>query len=270
MKLLVQSSIFVLCAFTAPVSAQSTLENVVKVDIIPGWDTGKDGVRMAGLRIQMAPGWKTYWRAPGDAGIPPQFDWSSSRNLSGVHVHWPTPQVFHQSGMRSIGYSDTVVLPLSLAADHVDRDITLNGQIEIGVCSDICIPYAVNVSGVVPHGVNLRNGQIAASIAQMPYTATEADVESTTCAVTPTSDGINLTATVTLPSTGGSEVAVIEAGNAHIWTSEPLLNRQGKTVTASADMIHVNGDAFAIDRSAVTITILGSKRAVEIKGCNAG
>jgi DsbC/DsbD-like thiol-disulfide interchange protein len=270
MKHLLRSSFLAVFALTSPVFAQSGLDNVVQVDIVPGWDANDGNVRMAGLRIKMAPGWKTYWRAPGDAGIPPQFDWSGSRNLAGVHVHWPTPKVFHQSGMRSIGYDNTVVLPLSLSPDTTGKDITLKGDIEIGICADICIPYAVTVSGTVPHGVSTRDGQIAASIAQAPYSAKEAGVTSATCSITPLSDGVSLTATLEMPSTGGAEVAVIEAGNAHIWTSEPTLKRRGQTVTAIADMMHVSGDAFALDRSAVVITILGRKHAVEIKGCTAG
>jgi DsbC/DsbD-like thiol-disulfide interchange protein len=270
MKKLLQSSVLTLLALNLPALAQSGLDDVVQVDILPGWDSNDGTTRMAGLRIKMAPGWKTYWRAPGDAGIPPQFDWSGSSNLSGVHVHWPTPQVFHQSGMRSIGYDNMVVLPLTLQPNTQGKDIALYGNIDIGVCSEICIPYSVTVTGTIPHGVTTRDGQIAASIAQAPYSASEAGVTSATCAVTPTSDGVNLTATIKVPSTGGAEVAVIEAGNDHIWTSEPKVQRRGRTVTATADMMHVNGDAFALDRSSVVITILGRKHAVEIKGCTAG
>lgn len=270
MKTLLQSSFLALIALNSPVTAQSGLDNVVEVDILPGWDSNDGTTRMAGLRIKMAPGWKTYWRTPGDAGIPPRFDWSGSSNLSGVDVYWPTPQVFHQNGMRSIGYDNTVVLPLSLRPNTNGKDIALNGSIDIGICADICIPYSVTVAGTIPHGVTTRDGQIAASIAQTPFSASEAGVTSATCAITPISDGVNLTATIKVPSTGGTEVAVIEAGNDHIWTSEPQVQRRGQTVTASADMMHVSGDAFALDRSAVVITILGQKHAVEIKGCTAG
>jgi DsbC/DsbD-like thiol-disulfide interchange protein len=51
--------------------------------------TVKDGALEAGIEIRLAPGWKTYWRYPGDSGIPPRFDWSNSRNVAGATVAFP-------------------------------------------------------------------------------------------------------------------------------------------------------------------------------------
>ena len=70
-----------------------------------GWQM-QNGHHMAGLSLQLAPDWKTYWRAPGEAGIPPLFDWSGSTNVQSVRVHWPSPVVFHLNGMQTIGYHD--------------------------------------------------------------------------------------------------------------------------------------------------------------------
>src|SRR6056297_1113481 len=89
----------------APASAHAEAAmpaDVVRAEVLPGWTTGA-GTRMAALRLTLAPGWKTYWRAPGDAGIPPAFDWSGSRNLKGVAFHWPAPDVFQSYGIRTIG-----------------------------------------------------------------------------------------------------------------------------------------------------------------------
>ncbi|MCX8508161.1 MAG: protein-disulfide reductase DsbD family protein, partial [Rhodobacteraceae bacterium] len=68
-------------ALAAPLAqAQPVPDNLLKAEILPGWRT-ESGSQMAALRLTMAPGWKTYWRAPGDAGIPPRFDWTGSANL---------------------------------------------------------------------------------------------------------------------------------------------------------------------------------------------
>ena len=64
------------------------LDEVVSASVLTGWRM-ENGHHMAALRITLAPGWKTYWRAPGEAGIPPRFDWTGSDNLSAVTVHWP-------------------------------------------------------------------------------------------------------------------------------------------------------------------------------------
>ena len=79
-------------------------------DVVTGWRDG--ATHVAGLTIRMAPGWHTYWRAPGDAGIPPDFNWSGSANVRDVRVHFPVPEVFEDNGLRSIGYMDQVTFPL--------------------------------------------------------------------------------------------------------------------------------------------------------------
>ena len=100
-------------ALRPALAAATPPEDLVRAEILPGWQDG-EGRHVAGLRLTMAPGWKTYWRAPGDAGIPPEFDWTGSHGVAGVEVRWPVPQVFDQSGMQSIGYHDEVVLPLEI------------------------------------------------------------------------------------------------------------------------------------------------------------
>src|SRR6056297_1939284 len=95
----------VLLCMAGPARAQGGLPGeVVRAEILGGWVT-ESGTRIVGLRLSLAPGWRTYWSVPGDAGIPPQFDWSGSDNLVGVRVHWPAPTVFETYGMRTAGYA---------------------------------------------------------------------------------------------------------------------------------------------------------------------
>src|SRR6056297_2127380 len=89
-------------SLASPGSAQSA-DDMVNVSVLPGWQMS-DGRHMAALRFSREDGWKTYWRAPGDAGIPPRFDWSGSGNLARVALHWPAPKVFDSYGLRTVGY----------------------------------------------------------------------------------------------------------------------------------------------------------------------
>ena len=66
----------------------------------------------AGVEIRLKPGWHTYWRYPGDAGVPPRFDFQGSQNLKSVDVLWPAPQRMTEAGMTAIGYDRDVILPL--------------------------------------------------------------------------------------------------------------------------------------------------------------
>ena len=67
-----------------------------------------------GLEFRMAPGWKIYWRSPGDAGFPPTIDWSRSTNLAAVAIDWPVPQRYEIFGLTTYVYQDSVILPLSV------------------------------------------------------------------------------------------------------------------------------------------------------------
>lgn len=237
-------------------------------EVLQGW-LQADGTRVAAIRLKLAPGWKTYWRSPGDAGIPPLFDWSNSRNMQDVSITWPTPSVFDQSGMRSIGYSNEVVIPLHVTPKQADEPIRLRAHMQLGVCSDICVPEELTFDTLLDGSAQKPTPVVAAAMAARPYSASEAGVQSVTCALRPTAQGMEITAALTLPHTGGAEVVVIEAGQPGIWVSEADIARRGNVLTAQADMA-ANGQVLALDRSAIRFTVLGSDMAVDIQGCAAG
>ena len=98
-------------------------------------------VLLGGIAFQLEPGWKTYWRTPGDSGVPPRFDFSKSENVEAVTVLWPAPQKFADGADgHSIGYHDQVVLPLRIVAKNADKPVTLRAQINYAICQKICIP----------------------------------------------------------------------------------------------------------------------------------
>lgn len=238
-------------------------------ELIDGWQQA-DGSRVGAVRITLEPGWKTYWRAPGDAGIPPDFSWQGSDNLDGVAVTWPAPKVFSDNGMYSVGYSDQVTLPITIAPRDTAAPVEINLTMSIGVCKDICIPETLHVRGMLAAQTATPAPIIAAALSERPYTAAEAGARGATCALQPTADGLQITANLTLPSAGGKEHVVIEAGRADIWVSEAKTTRNGDTLTAVADMVPNNGSAVGLDRSAIRFTVLGQSHAVDIRGCTAG
>lgn len=254
-------------ALTAPASAQA-LDGVVQLDILDGGKTAK-GTYLGALRLTLKDGWKTYWRAPGDAGIPPQFDWNGSQNVGDVSITWPAPSIFVQNGLQSIGYADQLVLPVEITPRDPAKPVTLRGDMDLGVCKDVCIPEQLAFDHTLDADA-ARNPAIAAALAQRPYSASEARVSATHCHLTPTSDGMRIEARVTMPSAGGREVAVIEPGNPTLWASQPDTTRQGDTLIATSEVISASGGPFALDRSEIRITVLGANHAVDIQGCSAG
>ncbi|MBK1635568.1 protein-disulfide reductase DsbD domain-containing protein [Rhodovulum adriaticum] len=250
-----------------PVAAGSPEGQILHAELLPGWQT-EDGTYMAGLRLDLAPGWKTYWRAPGDAGIPPRFDWSGSQNLVGVQVHWPAPKVFISNGMRTIGYDSQVVLPVELTPAKPGEPIALRAHMELGVCHDICMPMDLRLDSALPtEGRGWQQEPIRAALDARPVSAEQAHVGQVRCEVEPIADGLRLTAKIDMPTLGPDEAAVFELPDPSIWVSEAQTARQGMRVVARADLVPVTGQPFALDRSAVRITVLGEERAVDIRGC---
>src|SRR5712664_501682 len=98
-------------------------------------------VLLGGIAFQLQPGWKTYWRTPGDSGVPPRFDFSKSENIEAVTVMWPAPLKFDDgAGGVSLGYHDQTVLPLRIVPKSADRPVTLRAAISYAVCEKLCIP----------------------------------------------------------------------------------------------------------------------------------
>jgi len=256
-----------LAALTGAVRAQPP-EDMVQIEILPGW-VAEDGSRIVGLRLRLAPGWKTYWRSPGDAGIPPLFDWSGSENIAAAHLHWPAPHVFEQFGMQSIGYSGDVVIPIALDPVTPGAAQRMVGAVDIGVCHDICVPVHFAFDLALPTGGRRDPGIIAALIDQ-PATAAVAGVSGAQCAAEQTDSGLRLTARLTLPPTGGTEFVVVEAGDPAIWVSQADTLREGADLVASVDLSRSDGGAMALDRESLRFTVLGDDRVVDIVGCTAG
>lgn len=96
---------------------------------------------LAGVEIKLNPGWHTYWRDPGDTGVPPTFDFSGSDNVKSATVLWPAPQRFSDgAGGTSIGYVDHVILPVQVAPKDAATPSSLHLKLGYAVCGSLCIP----------------------------------------------------------------------------------------------------------------------------------
>lgn len=255
-------------ALSLPSALAASPSEMAQVEVLPGWEQA-DGTRVVGLHITLPPGWKTYWRAPGDAGIPPMIDLSGSSNVHAMAPEWPTPKVFSNNGMNSVGYRDGVVLPVILTPQQPGVPITLSGELQIGICKDICVPAELPFDAALPAGPGEADPLLSAALADRPMSGAEAGLGRIQCTVSVTEDGLALDAQFLLPSTGGDEYAVVETRDPQVWVAEAETRRDGNMLQVRTEMIHVEGGAFALDRSGIRITVLGSQRAVDIQGCPA-
>ncbi|WP_168193200.1 protein-disulfide reductase DsbD domain-containing protein [Rhodophyticola sp. CCM32] len=252
----------------APVSAQfagQSLDEVVQVRLLEGWRSEANH-HMAAIHITMAPGWKTYWRAPGQGGIPPRLRLDPVEGVDGMSIHWPRPEVFFNNGMRSIGYHGDVILPLEFMVSE-NGTFLIEGQIDLGVCQDVCMPVTVDLEGVLSPG-GRRDPLIAAALSDRPLSGAESGAGHATCAVTPISDGLRVEVRVRAPSVGENETVVFELPDPGIWISETTAERDGDIITAAADVVPADAGPFAMNRSDLKITVLGSHMAIELQGCH--
>lgn len=254
-----------LMALTCSPALAETQDDVLAAQMLPGWQM-QGGNYMAGLDLTLAPDWKTYWRAPGETGIPPQFDWSGSVNVASVRLHWPSPEVIMLNGMQSIGYHNELTLPVEVTPLDPSKPVSLHVQMQLGICNQICMPAALDLTA--PLGGD-SDARIAAALRDGPVTAAAAGLVRIGCDVTPIDDGLHVVARIEMPVQGTPETVVFETADKTVWVAEASADRAGKTLTAATDFVPPKGAPFALQRSDVTVTVIGQGRSVEISGCPA-
>jgi DsbC/DsbD-like thiol-disulfide interchange protein len=133
-------------------------------------------VLLGGVAMQIERGWKTYWRNPGDSGVPPRFDFSKSDNVEAVTVLWPAPTKFDDgAGGHSLGYHNQIVLPLRIVAKNADKPVTLRADINYAVCEKICIPVEANAELSFASVASTEDGALSAALDTVPKPASIGD-----------------------------------------------------------------------------------------------
>jgi DsbC/DsbD-like thiol-disulfide interchange protein len=128
-----------------------------------------DGARVAGLEIVMADGWKTYWRTPGDSGVPPQFDWTGSTNAARIEVLYPAPKRMAEGGGEVLGYKDTVLFPIAVTPQDAAKPVALKLALEFGICREICVPAVAALAlSIPPPGQSAHPDGIKAALERVP------------------------------------------------------------------------------------------------------
>ncbi len=130
------------------------------------WETDQGAVRLIaaggaaglsetlsfGLHFRLKPGWKVYWRSPGDAGFPPQPNWAGSENMASARLSWPLPSRFTVLGLRTLGYKDEVVLPVAVTPFEPGKAVRLRASVRYLTCNTICVPYDAQLALDLPAG----------------------------------------------------------------------------------------------------------------------
>jgi suppressor for copper-sensitivity B len=166
-----------------PVKADTIIEtDFVRISLISGSEAaGQNSAVPVGLRFQLQPGWKVYWRSPGEAGLPPEFTpdamLSSGENAA---LQFPVPTRFSLFGIDTYGYGGDVILPMEIEPRLGSaREIFITGQLDALICSDICVPVSGTLSLTIPAGQarpSVFAQQIARAAARVPSAITGPDI----------------------------------------------------------------------------------------------
>lgn len=172
-KCMVFASVGAALAAAMPVSAAADAsawaqEMHSAVRLIAGSGRDSSGRLRAGVEIRMKPGWKTYWRYPGDAGIPPRLDFTGSSNLASASVSWPAPTIFTDETGKSVGYKDSAILPLSVTPRQQGEPVVLRLTIDYGVCEKLCVPAQGKVSITLDGKSSASDALLAAAEDKVP------------------------------------------------------------------------------------------------------
>ena len=128
-------------------SAEASVRLVSAVDAV-----GDLSELRLGLEVVLKPGWKTYWRSPGDGGLPPSLDWEGSENVADTEIQFPAPKRFAILGIDSVGYENAVIYPIRLTPGKPGEPVVADLSLDFLTCKEICIPQQANVSMTLPSG----------------------------------------------------------------------------------------------------------------------
>lgn len=221
--------------------------------LLPGW-TAADGSRIAALALELEPGWKTYWRSPGDSGLPPVFDWSGSANLGAVTLHWPAPEAIQSGGATELGYHDRLVLPFTAAPAAPGQPVELALEAELGLCENICVPAHLELTA--PPAAEAPDPRILAALNAAPQPLSDQPA----CRIEEIADGLRVT--IALPK--AAELAAIEVTSRDdLWISVAQI----AGAEASAELVGPEAAPFPLDPSHLRLTAIGAAGAVETTGC---
>lgn len=252
-------------ASAAPLASPWAEHAVVQARLISGASAlGESGAVALGLHIELEDGWKTYWRTPGDSGLPPKFDWSASENLAAVDVAWPAPDRFDAPGDSTLGYDREVVFPLKVKAADPARPLDLSLSLDYAVCEEVCVPVHAELTLHVPAGTPIPTVHaqlIDRFAAQVPRTITDMSAVSVTAVIDADADAKERrVAALRIEPRGPSDIRsprVIVEGPRDVSFGVP--QREG-----GAFVVPVKGRGAATLRGReVTVILAGSNTAIE-------
>lgn len=248
------------------VFSQSPIIGLKSVDIIRGWRQSDD-IHIAAINIKLEDGWKTYWRVPGIGGIAPILNWEKSKNIKNISQIWPTPNIYNEYGLQTIGYKDELLLPLQIQPIDKKQPIHLSITIDFGICSDVCVPIQTAVEERLPERTSIGKKNILDTLEKTILSGNKSLFKIVKCNIIPIKDGFEVNAFFEgLASFDKDTLGVVE----YPVKQNGWINQKASLVSGNQLNVHAtvyNKSIHFIDRSDLTLTIFTKNKAFEFDGC---
>jgi DsbC/DsbD-like thiol-disulfide interchange protein len=221
-------------------------------------------VLLGGIAIQLQPGWHTYWRTPGDSGVPPRFDFSRSDNVEAVTVLWPAPKKFDDgAGGASLGYKHQVVLPLRIVAKNADKPVTLRADINYAVCEKLCIPVDAKAELAFASVASTEDANLSEALNTVPKPANVGDPNPLTIRDVKRDGKTSVLVDVTAPD--GKDVSLFVEGPTPDWALPvpKLLEHSPPGVKRFSFELDGLPPGASPDGAALKLTLVGGDKAYE-------
>ena len=214
----------------------------------------------AGVEMKLTAGWHTYWRYPGDSGVPPQFDFSGSDNLKSAVVLYPAPTLHKDSAGETIGYENDVIFPVEVTPKDASKPVKLHLAMDYAVCEKMCVPAKGEADLILQPKKGAPDARLREALARVPQKETAA-----AAGLSVKRDG--KTAVVTFPAPADTPVTVFAEGPTKDWAlpiPQPVADAPaGKR----AFSFKLEGQPPGTDIAKpvdLTFTILEGQRAIEV------
>ena len=248
------------------VFSQSPIIGLKSVDIIRGWRQSDD-IHIAAINIKLEDGWKTYWRVPGIGGIAPILNWEKSKNIKNISQIWPTPNIYNEYGLQTIGYKDELLLPLQIQPIDKKQPIHLSITIDFGICSDVCVPIQTAVEERLPERTSIGKKNILDTLEKAMLSGNKSSFKIVKCNIVPIKDGFEVNAFFEgLTSFDKDTLGVVE----YPVKQNGWINQKASLISSNQLSVHAivyNKSIHFIDRSDLTLTIFTKNKAFEFDGC---
>ncbi len=219
----------------------------------------------AGIDIKMQPGWHTYWRYPGDSGVPPRFDFSGSENLGNAQVLYPAPHLYTDETGNTLGYKDNVTFPLRLTPKEKGKPVTLHVKLDYAVCDKLCVPAQGSAALTLTPGASAQDASLAAAEARVPKQASAAQAGLTVKRV---SGGAKPLVMVSLKAPASEKVQVFVEGPTAEWALPVPKPAPGAPTGHRQFTFALDGLPPGVNPQGhfeLTFTILENGRPIEVK-----